>query len=199
MTRRRKLRPEEQDLWRQVARTTVPLIPGPKPEIVIEDNQMPSTKQTTSETLPEIPMFRVGECARKDGSAPKDVSGKTRVPTTPSTQMDKKAFTRLKRGKLKPEARIDLHGMTLAQAHPALTGFILRSHSDGKRLVLVITGKGSDVDEYDLMPRQRGVLRQQVPHWLKMAPLAGLILEVRESHLRHGGSGAYYVYLRRGR
>ncbi len=56
--------------------------------------------------------------------------------------MDRKSFGKLKRGKLPPEARIDLHGMTLDQAHPALTRFILDSHAKQRRLVLVITGKG---------------------------------------------------------
>ena len=56
--------------------------------------------------------------------------------------MDAKAFARMSRGKLSPEARIDLHGMTLAEAHPELIGFILNAQAQGLRLVLVITGKG---------------------------------------------------------
>ena len=62
-------------------------------------------------------------------------------------QMDSKAFGKLKRGKMRPEGRIDLHGMTLDRAHPALTKFILGSHAKGRRLVLVITGKGLSASE----------------------------------------------------
>ena len=113
--------------------------------------------------------------------------------------MDKKAHTRLKRGKLAPEARIDLHGMTLDQAHPALIRFVLTSYTRGLRLVLVITGKGQREDPYDPMPMRRGVLKQQVPMWLRMPPVAQAVLQVTEAHIRHGGSGAYYVYLRRDR
>ena len=62
-------------------------------------------------------------------------------------QMDRKAFGQMKRGKLKPEGRIDLHGMTMDRAHPALTRFILSSQASGRRLVLRMelewTGKGS--------------------------------------------------------
>jgi DNA-nicking Smr family endonuclease len=104
------------------------------------------------------------------------------------------------RGKLKPEARIDLHGMTLADAHPALIRFVTDAWDRGLRLVLVITGKGSRAPEDEgPIPARRGVLRQQVPGWLAAPPLATFVLEVREAHQRHGGGGAFYVYLRRRR
>lgn len=112
-------------------------------------------------------------------------------------RMDRKALTRLKGGKLDPEARIDLHGMTLAQAHPALIGFIQRSQAQGRRLVLVITGKGAALDGDGPIFERRGVLKRQVPHWLHQAPLAGAVLQVAQAHRRHGGEGALYVYLRR--
>jgi DNA-nicking Smr family endonuclease len=111
--------------------------------------------------------------------------------------MDRKAFGRMIRGKLKPEARIDLHGMTVAEAHGALIRTILRAHGDGMRLVLVVTGKGRDRDEGGPIPAPRGVLRHQVPQWLHQPPLVSAVLQVVEAHQRHGGGGAYYVYLRR--
>ncbi|MEM6938668.1 MAG: Smr/MutS family protein [Pseudomonadota bacterium] len=114
-------------------------------------------------------------------------------------QMDKKAFGRMKRGKLKPEGRIDLHGMTLDRAHPALTRFILSAHQNGKRLVLVITGKGKRRDDGGPIPVRDGVLRHQVPQWLSMPPLSSAVLQISQAHQSHGGGGAYYVYLRRAR
>jgi len=113
--------------------------------------------------------------------------------------MDRKSFQRLKRGKLTPEAKLDLHGMTLDHAHAALTRFILRAHGGGKRLVLVVTGKGKDRDGDGPIPVRHGVLRHNVPHWLRLPPLGPLVLQVTEAHIRHGGGGAYYVYLRRRR
>ncbi|NNE50819.1 MAG: DNA mismatch repair protein MutS [Sulfitobacter sp.] len=118
---------------------------------------------------------------------------------SPSVQMDKKAFTRLKRGKLKPEGKLDLHGMTLDQAHPALNRFILRAHSEGKRLVLVVTGKGKHRDDGGPIPTRTGVLRHQVLHWLATPPLSQVVMQVSQAHVSHGGGGAYYVYLRRAR
>lgn len=113
--------------------------------------------------------------------------------------MDHKTFGKLKRGRLDPEGRIDLHGMTLDQAHPALTRFILSAQASGKRLVLVITGKGKKSDESGPIPRPRGVIRREVPLWLAAPPLAQAVLQISPAHLRHGGSGAFYVYLRRNR
>ena len=111
-------------------------------------------------------------------------------------KMDARRFGKLKRGKLAPEDRIDLHGLTLDEAHAELVPFILSAWASGLRLVLVITGKGKPRDE-GFMSRPIGVLRQQVPHWLKMPPLAPIVLQVSEAHQRHGGGGALYVYLRR--
>jgi DNA-nicking Smr family endonuclease len=76
---------------------------------------------------------------------------------------------------------------------------MLMSHTRGRRLVLVITGKGKDRDEGGPIPVRRGVLRHQVPHWLEVPPLAQVVLQVVPAHISHGGEGAYYVYLKRSR
>ena len=120
------------------------------------------------------------------------------APPKPLPGPDRKRAALLRRGKLKIEARIDLHGMTLAQAHPALIGFVTGAAQEGRRQLLVITGKGAGSDPA-FLSEGRGVLRRQVPHWLRSAPLAPLILDVAQAHARHGGAGALYVTLRRRR
>lgn len=194
MTRRR-LRPDEVDLWTQVARSAEPLHqkarrdPAPKSEPVTPQVRPKSTA---------IPAFDLGEKAVQTETHYFPQSPGERLRAAP-VKMDSKAYQKLKRGKLSPDARIDLHGLTLDQAHPRLIRFIMTAQTKGHRLVLVITGKGAPHDPYDPAPRRRGVLKQQVPLWMSMAPLSGAILQVTEAHLRHGGSGAYYVYLRRSR
>lgn len=187
MSRRRPLGPEEEALWDAVARTAKPMH-GPvfKPES--NAPRLPAVPKTPA--APRIAPFRLGE---KPGTP----RPKPAPPT--ALQMDAKAFGKLTRGKLAPEARIDLHGMTLAEAHPELIRFILNAYGKGLRLVLVITGKGKPGLDTSVMPRRTGVLRQQMPHWLRQQPLASVILQVTEAHLRHGGHGAFYVYLRRSR
>ena len=113
--------------------------------------------------------------------------------------MDMKAFTKLKKGKLEPEDTLDLHGMTFETAFPALSSFISRAHSTQKRLVLVITGKGKNTDPGYAVPQRNGVLRSQVPIWLKEPRLSSLVLQIERAHHRHGGLGAFYIYLRRNR
>ena len=112
-------------------------------------------------------------------------------------KMDQKAFTRMTRGRLKPEATLDLHGYTLAQAHPLLVQFIQRNFLAKRRLVLVITGKGI---KHKLLADERegyGILRKQTPLWLSSPPCKDKILQVCQAHVTHGGSGALYVYLTR--
>jgi DNA-nicking Smr family endonuclease len=111
--------------------------------------------------------------------------------------MDAKLHTRMTRGRLAPEARLDLHGMTLAEAHPELVRFVLGAQAQGLRLVLIITGKGKPPPDHDPLPRRTGLLRHQVPVWLRQPPLGPAVQQVAEAHLRHGGAGALYVYLRR--
>lgn len=189
---RRKLTQEEIELWRKVAETAHRF----HPEQSFRDAPKPKPKPVKV-VKPRIGQFEVGSNARN--AAPghnlsPDIS--ERVARTP-VRMDKKTFGKMKRGKMLPEGKIDLHGMTLDQAHPALTRFILRSHAEGRRLVLVITGKGKSKRDDGPIPVRLGVLKHQVPQWLSMSPLSSAVLQVAEAHLRHGGTGAYYVYLKR--
>ncbi|MBW4706707.1 Smr/MutS family protein [Roseobacter sp. YSTF-M11] len=199
MTRRRKLSPDEVALWQKVTEKTEKLTAQ---ETFDPAAYAPVGKPKT-DTAPKADLGRL------DGtSPPKPAPRKTRytlVPSLPAelqkspVQMDQKAFGKMTRGKMKPEGRIDLHGMTLDRAHAALTKFVLNAHGSGKRLVLVITGKGKNRDAGGPIPVRFGVLRHQVPQWLSTPPLASLVLQVSEAHISHGGGGAYYVYLRRRR
>lgn len=196
MKKPRHVTAEEKALWEVVAKRTEALS-KPKASLTRPKPQKPDP-QPHKIAPRRTPAFNVGQAVdhRADYDLLPSLGQQMRAAPV---QMDQKAFGRMRRGKLKPDARIDLHGMTLAQAHPALTGFVLRSASAGHRLVLVITGKGKNRDDDSPIPTRFGVLRHQVPQWLSMAPLGGLVLQVSESHIRHGGQGAYYVYLRRAR
>jgi DNA-nicking Smr family endonuclease len=194
--RRRPLRPDEQDLWQAVARSARPLHPG-RPKSAAVPESLSSTPQPKPEAKPLAP-FRVGEKVTAQARHDLAVPLSDRLAAAP-LRMDAKAFARMSRGKLLPEARIDLHGLTLAEAHPELIRFVLNAHGRGLRLVLVITGKGRKGRDDDPMPQRTGALKHQVPVWLHQPPLAPVVLQVAEAHLRHGGAGAYYVYLRRPR
>lgn len=195
--RKRGLMPEEEQLWRLVTESIVPRQPpratctASRPRDPVSDGSVETAKSNF------IRDFQI----RGTASA-----GLVRVDLAPTPaeqlaaaplRMDRKAFMRMNRGKLAPDARIDLHGLTLAAAHPALTGFVMQSHCMGRRLILVITGKGRPGLDDGPIPQRSGVLKHQVPQWLSSPPLSSVVLQVTEAHRRHGGSGAYYVYLRR--
>lgn len=202
MTRRR-LRPEELALWHEVAKTARPLDPERNrtppnhriPEITPHD---PPPRAQTMDESAQIASFRMGQTAQNRASHDLAPSLSDKVAGDP-LRMDRKTHQRMRRGRLDPEARIDLHGMRADQAQAALQSFLTASHSAGRRLVLVITGKGRRGDDEGPIPRRAGVLRHQLPHWLSTPPLSAIVLQLREAHVRHGGSGAFYVYLKRRR
>jgi len=194
MRKPRHLSPDERQLWDHVARQIEPAREAP----LIADPAPTAAKPKPKINPDPIPVFQVGGKVdhRRDHDLLPAITQQLR---SAPVQMDAKAHGKLKRGKLKPEARIDLHGMTVAQAHPALRSFILSEHAAGSRLVLVITGKGK-LREYEAtMPVRQGVLRHNVPQWLRLPPLNTVVLQITPANIRHGGDGAYYVYLRRSR
>ena len=154
-----------------------------------------------------------GDAAPTDGDSPTDTppQKKTATPsaTAPSApppgpsklpalgpgegaDVDSRTMARLRRGRLRPEARIDLHGMTQAEAHGALAAFIARVQNDGRRCVLVVTGKGR-------VSEGGGVLRHGVPQWLNTPALRPRIMGFCAAQPRDGGAGALYVLIRRAR
>ncbi|MEO5613822.1 MAG: Smr/MutS family protein [Cypionkella sp.] len=193
--RRRTLHPEEQEIWQAVARTAKPM--HKIPQVFLKPAEpKPQLTQTAAPATPRLPLFRLGEKSRtKPGHdiLPNLAESLASAPL----QMDAKTHGKMTRGKLAPEARIDLHGLTLSEAHPELIRFILNAQSAGMRLVLVITGKGKRGHDVGPIPSRMGALRHQVPQWLRLPPLGPAVLQISEAHLKHGGSGAYYIYLRR--
>jgi DNA-nicking Smr family endonuclease len=125
-----------------------------------------------------------------------------RVRSGPSG-LDGRTAERLRRGEIKPQAKLDLHGLTEAAAHRALITFVRGAHARGVRLALVVTGKGAKADAADapfdlaLDGRARGVLKAMTPRWLREGDLVDLVADVRAAHRSHGGAGALYVYLRK--
>ena len=105
--------------------------------------------------------------------------------------LDRRSAERLSGGRLPIDGRLDLHGLTQAEAADGLATFIAGAHSAGKRCLLVITGKGS--------ASGGGILREQVPRWLNQAPNRAHVLAFDYARPQHGGTGALYVLLKRRR
>jgi DNA-nicking Smr family endonuclease len=109
-----------------------------------------------------------------------------------SVDLDHRTMVRLRRGQIRPESRLDLHGLTQSEAYDELKGFVQNETQAGSRCVLVITGKGR-------ISQGGGVLRNHLPNWLNHPDFRPLTLGFSEAQPRDGGSGAFYIMLRRKR
>lgn len=105
--------------------------------------------------------------------------------------LDGKLFRRLKAGQYAVESHLDMHGMTVEQAHDALLFFLRESYYSGKRVALLITGRGLG------SPHGLSLLKREVQHWMTKEPLRRVILAWCTALPRHGGAGALYVMLRK--
>ena len=123
--------------------------------------------------------------------APMPSSAPAKAVPPPLAPLGRRLRQRVARGKDAIDARLDLHGLTQAQAHSTLLHFLRNAHARDARLVLVITGKGRGGEP--------GVLRRQVPQWLGLPEFRSLVIGFEDAHIAHGGEGALYVRVRRTR
>jgi DNA-nicking Smr family endonuclease len=175
---------EERALWRAATRDVAPLAnetDAPPPAGPLADPPERLSKD-----------LQAGE--RRVGATPSRRSAKHLPSLTheASPGLDRRTAERLRGGALPIEARLDLHGMTQAEAHRALDAFLARAVETEKRCVLVITGKGGRTTG-------DGILRAAVPRWLNEAPNRAHLLAFAPAQPKHGGAGALYLLLRRRR
>ena len=103
---------------------------------------------------------------------------------------------RIARGRHDIDGRLDLHGMTQAEAHDALFGFLRAKQARGAKVLLIITGKGARGGDDG---GGRGVLKRMVPLWLGKPECRSLVVGFEAAAIGHGGEGALYVSLRKAR
>jgi|GEM_PF-717368 len=116
--------------------------------------------------------------------------GEPALPCGKPGVFDRGAYRKLARGQTPIEGRLDLHGHTQDEAHYALRYFIRGAQAQGRRHLLVITGKGRSSGS-------EGILQKLVPLWLAAPGLRVYIAAVEQAGRAHGGSGAFYIRLRR--
>lgn len=92
-----------------------------------------------------------------------------------------------RRGRVQIEAQIDLHDMTQPQARTKLHQMIKTAKTSNKKCILVITGKGL---------RGEGVLRGSFVKWVNDSEVRDLIATYASAHKKHGGIGAWYIFLK---
>ena len=187
---------EDLEVWKKI---TIQLKRN-KPEVLIKKNISGLKIKKSSKSLPKAPElkpFIIGEkVLKKEKIILPNFHEDNKIN---SPNMDKKNFKKLVKGKMEIEGTIDLHGLTANQAKIKLITFINHSYSLGKRLIIVITGKGKHKGFDEFQRPINGVLRQNLPEWLSGPSVSNKVLQVTQAQPKHGGAGAFYVYLRRQR
>lgn len=110
---------------------------------------------------------------------------------------DRNVARQLKKGTLQVEATLDLHGFTQEEAFKALFRFINLCQLKGKRFLLIITGKGKNLHRQSIDEARPGILKEKVPQWLQQGHFRPNVISISGATRAHGGSGAYYVRLRK--
>ena len=177
---------DESDLFRRAMRDVKPL--KQRTPRIRSEKIAPSRTSGTAETV------TTKRTLRSRSAAPAATFPKSKAPTLQRGDMaglDRRTGQRFKRGQLPVEARLDLHGMYQDAAHIALVQFVTESAAQGRRCVLVITGRGSREGS--------GVLRARLPEWLNQLPCRPHVLGFTAARPEHGRDGAFYVLLRRKR
>ena len=178
----RRLTEDERRLWAGITRSIVPL----KGTLLLE-RAHPATTAPREERAPSPPRRRV-----ESPPAPHPAA----KPAPVLAPLDRRLKQRLARGNEPIGARLDLHGRTQSEAHGALLHFLRRAQAEGVKVALVITGKGPIGPDF---ANERGVLKRQVPFWLRLPEFRPYVLGVDGAHIGHGGEGALYVRVRRSR
>ena len=176
--RLRRLTDEEIALWTEVARSV-------------------ARRRGAALPTPSNPVRAARPPAPPPSTAEPPAARPAKPSAPPLAPIERRLKRELSRGRAAIDAAIDLHGLTQAEAHQALRGFLRHSQARGARLVIVVTGKGGPLDEPGPWPQERGVLRRLAPHWLSEPDLRTVVLGFQEAGRAHGGSGALSVRLRR--
>ena len=189
---------EDMALWEKVQNSVDEKKPAKQ-----QEQEPTRTPSASSQEFAD--MLDNGETPKKAKTPPAPQSTKplprsTKKPAAPKIEtFNHQEARNVSSGKQTIEGMIDLHGYTQRQAEGSLRSFLKRAQSDGKRFVLVITGKGQKRDHedraFELGAPEPGVLKRQVPVWLD--DMAETVLSYKTAHKKHGGQGALYVRLRK--
>jgi DNA-nicking Smr family endonuclease len=176
--RLRRLSDEEIALWTEVARSV-------------------ARRRGATLPAPSNPVRPARTAAQPATSTEPPPARATKPSAPPLAPIERRLKRDLSRGRAAIDGALDLHGLTQAEAHQALRGFLRHSQAQGARLVIIVTGKGGATDEWSGWPNERGVLKRVTPQWLREPDLRSVVLGFEEAGRAHGGSGALYVRLRR--
>ena len=105
-----------------------------------------------------------------------------------------------KKNKVKKTKSLDLHGYGLDEANRVVENFIKKSYEEKISKLIIVTGKGlhSDNEKNPYVSKDLGILKHSVPEFVKNnRELMKIISDIKEESIVDGGSGAFYIYLKK--
>ena len=184
MNAKRVLTPEEKKLWRQVTQH----------DRKLRRDELSENDAASPPPADHMPQFFAGPIALPPKRRAVKISRVNQQGKY--ANIDKNTATRFRKGQLAIDCTLDLHGYTRDTAFRTLERVMAREAARGSRCLLVITGKGKRSEGGE---RTRGVLHAALPEWLVQEPFSAHVLAFDHALAEHGGSGAYYILLRRKR
>ena len=133
----------------------------------------------------------ISEKDKKDWE--KFLSSNERLPNKDFTKSNYKIFK---------TKSIDLHGYTLEEANKTIEEFILKSFKEKINKLVVVTGKGlhSQNEKDPYISKDLGILKYSVPEFIENnKSLMNIIKEIKDASIEDGGSGAFYIFLKKNR
>ncbi len=107
-------------------------------------------------------------------------------------KLDKKTLLKIR--------SIDLHGYTLEQANKSIENFIIKSYQEKINKLIVVTGKGihSQNEKDPYVSKDLSILKYSVPEFISNNKnLMKIIYEMKDAKIEDGGSGAFYIFLKK--
>ncbi len=116
-----------------------------------------------------------------------------------SDKLPNKDFNFKKKKNLKIRS-LDLHGHSLSEANELIEKFIVKSYEENINKLLIVTGKGlhSDNEKNPYISKDLSILKYSVPEFINNnTKLMNIILDIQNAEIEDGGSGAFYINLKR--
>lgn len=176
IVKKRLVKMNDDTLWDRIKQTIIPINRDDVLPYQPLQKKAKKSKRIIQERASTTPNFLESEISKK-------------LRDIPFNDVDRKTQRKIDKGQKVVDGKLDLHGMTRAQAHKTFNAYILESVTQGRRCIVVVTGKGN-------AERGSGVIRRELPQWAEN-PKVSLYIHSLSEPIRN--KGRYIILLRRNR
>tara|TARA_B100000686_G_C16622073_1_gene879797 strand:- start:204 stop:830 length:627 start_codon:yes stop_codon:yes gene_type:complete len=189
----------EKNLWELVKKSANPLNKKEIEQCFVPNNSLPlNEKNYVKEKYLTKKHIKNDKSQFKDSNKIPRFETSFKESQSNFSGIDKRTYSRLRKGKISIEDTLDMHGMSQKKAFESIKQFINASIEKNFRCVLVITGKGENKNSFfEQNKKNIGILKESLPKWLSEKEISRNIITHSVASIKHGGSGARYILLRK--